>query len=552
MSSNLSFPYLPIDALQRRRLKQIAVEEPDDTPLAYQRLVPEPTMRGGENAVPDLNTSVANMQELSRFPMGRDGIAQPASSLSAYRPQFDFRAESVAPTSNPNQPLPTSRYSTNDAMRMVGMDDSVIKRANNFSRGVTQNEQAAIERPITIPTEPKIADHSNEKRGFWDGVGHHLKHGLRGAVLGAAAGGMGGAFVGGIGGTISPKFTDTLQHNMIDEPKYQRNKAIATEDLANQEALIRGVGQRTGYDPTTGQETPEAKARRIQQENIAEDNRHANESFKSEQDIRQRQLLRLEAEDREQVAAKAVELAYKYKTPVDPNAVKGTSQESLAGKIPPAPPRKMSDYKIEVDPVTGQMVYATTGEGGALEGGIVPGVKVNPKPDYEGVRLARDAARDARTDERDRVRDERDAEKDYSERRSAAIKADEALEKAKFDLHNAQLEAGKKDGTVSKDMLPAYENAVRQALATSDNAWYEARESGKRLQDFGWSFSVKDNKYPNAQRPAKQRGTAGATSGGSVRKEFQRADISQFAKEYFKGNAAEAENYLTRQGYTIR
>jgi len=97
-----------------------------------------------------------------------------------------------------------------------------------------------------LPPEPTVTDHSGEKRSFLQNVGHHVKHGLRGALIGLAEGGLGGAAVGLVGGSASPKFTDTLQHNLIDEPRWKADVARIEGQAGKRLDRARDVAGITG------------------------------------------------------------------------------------------------------------------------------------------------------------------------------------------------------------------------------------------------------------------------------------------------------------------
>lgn len=381
----------------------------------------------------------------------------------------------------------------------------------------------------------QMAQPDLRQRSGWGKVGHVLISGLKGFASGARHGGGFGGLGGLVAGMANPRAAERGFFRDYQEPEMQSRAQEEQQNKARQFQGLAGLANMTGRLPG-GDLTEGAKERQARLAETTWNHRQVD----ADRDARQAEAAR---QHKEEMAKNAVTLAAKLRRPVDPNAVKDTSLASFANAVPPP---DMAEIDRVVDtfgkfnvPVPGEIVKGTPY---APIAGKTPPVK----PDYEAVRLARDAARDARMEERDRQKDEKDAETRYNTVQDNVKRADKELAKAQGAYRAAQ--ADKK----REAELPYFEEQVRQARADSERARYEAQQAAERLKtEHGWNVTVDKDGYSDAKKPAKPRATTGGGRRNPVRREASAADIDGFAKEYFGGDKLKAEAYLKQQGYTI-
>lgn len=460
--------------------------------------------------------------------LGGGQVMGPQGTLATYRPQFTPKAEAVEPPDpellSETRPRTVMQDAPTMGMQqpsMMGLGQTPEEQSDRalWQRGPTQHRGGVMERIGDALIAMHEAQQGADPNERWMSLG------------------AGGA------GFVKPEISHNIKYQHELAQSGQRAKASRAPLDAERKRRLEHA-QVFGYDDvmgmTEGRRHREATEQQtaFNQQGLVEDRNARNED---------RDLAR---QDR------AYQTWVEYgdaNTPLSPVEAQRMGRPQLAGEKSPATKKtgtKPANVQVfesdaglmERDPVTGAWKPAV-GPQGTL--------KKKEKPNLEAVRLARQTARDAESDRRERQREERDAEKQYNSVRSNAVKADGALSKAQRDLTNAK--EWKKQGKITEDQLPAYEEAVRQAEADSDNAWYEAQQAAKTLGDeHGWKVSVKDGRYPNAQKPPAKRAAAGGGGRNPVRRDASAADIEGFAKEYFGGDKAKAEAYLKQQGYTVR
>lgn len=166
--------------------------------------------------------------------------------------------------------------------------------------GITESERATMSAPV--PENKLVPYDAHAKRGGFLGTLKNIGRGIGLSVSQAdprlGLGGMlGAALTGGIAGGASPKALEWADYKTRRLPEFQRQQEIATRDSANREALTRRIGERTGFDPNTGKETPETKQRRMTDERLREQDRQRNEDRDEDRDLRA-STARTIAEDR--------------------------------------------------------------------------------------------------------------------------------------------------------------------------------------------------------------------------------------------------------------
>jgi hypothetical protein len=223
--------------------------------------------------------------------------------------------------------------------------------------GVTPSERAVLSAPV--PENALVPYNPHAKRGGFLGT---LKNIGRGALLSMSQSGgglgeaIGAGLTGAIAGGASPKALEWAEYKTRRLPEFQRQQEIATRDAAQRENISRRIGERTGFDPNTGQETPQAKRIRMEDERIRaeqgrqDEDRDLNRELRGEQltDIRLGRKERADATARdiaERRAAAAITRSQSTGEPVDQTEVQGTSQERWAGKVVPRAERPINPYQ---------------------------------------------------------------------------------------------------------------------------------------------------------------------------------------------------------------
>jgi hypothetical protein len=238
---------------------------------------------------------------LELYPMSATQNEQPSEL-----PIAQNRIPRLAPAEAVTAPQPLSKE-----------DEIDLTPINDQRASVTPNEQAAINRKITIPDKPT---RKTVERGGFLGT---LKSIGRGALLGLAEGGrgggggaIGGALAGAVIGGVSPQAVEDIKFQHYTMPKYEHERELAEDDLKNQEALISGVGARTGYDPVSQQPTEATRHRLTQEEQNRINQENLNFNRQQQQATRDRNATT--AERRAVTAAKNLFLSrIAPNTPVD-------------------------------------------------------------------------------------------------------------------------------------------------------------------------------------------------------------------------------------------
>jgi hypothetical protein len=210
---------------------------------------------------------------LELYPMSATQNEQPSEL-----PIAQNRIPRLAPAEAVTAPQPLSKE-----------DEIDLTPINDQRASVSPNEQAAINRKITIPDKPT---RKTVERGGFLGT---LKSIGRGALLGLAEGGrgggggaIGGALAGAVMGGGSPQAVEDIKFQHYTMPKYEHERELAEDDLKNQEALISGVGARTGYDPVSQQPTEATRHRLTQEEQNRINQENLNFNRQQQQAIRDR------------------------------------------------------------------------------------------------------------------------------------------------------------------------------------------------------------------------------------------------------------------------
>jgi hypothetical protein len=248
--------------------------------------------------------------------------------------------------------------------------DPNLQRASMARQGVSPDEYAALHTDFgPAPVRPVRNEHPH--RG---GILGELKNIGKGALLGmgmtggagGAGGALGGALVGAIAGGASPKALENADYTYNRMPRYQHEAELYNKELGQREVLADRIGNRVGFDPISGAETPGHEDRRL--------NRDIHR-MQVEETTTNQELNRTEREkkDREQVAATAVERAALMRQPVPIASVRGTSLEAWGGQTPPPKPTAAPHFDA-----TGKAVWDST-QGKWVQ---APGAEVIPdKPD---------------------------------------------------------------------------------------------------------------------------------------------------------------------------
>ncbi len=282
-----------------------------------------------------------------REPEYTDMMYRP-DSFSESEPEDGYNLDALTPKDQPPPPVPGTRMLSSQGtagtqasavVDRVPMADPTPNATPGrmTPRGVTPNEEELLNQRVEIPQRPQ---RMKVDRG---GVGGTIKHIGRGFLTGvqmgmsgrgdigeAIGGGLGGGLVGAVTGGISPQRREDADYKYNRMPRYERESSAATEKVQKQEELASRIARRTGYDPVTGEETPETENRRMIREEARRRQDDSQAQRKSLDEDRDRK-------EKERVAAVAVDKARLYNQPVPEAAVKGTSLEHLAGRM--APPK---------------------------------------------------------------------------------------------------------------------------------------------------------------------------------------------------------------------
>lgn len=163
-------------------------------------------------------------------------------------------------------------------------------------------------------------------------------------------------------------------------------------------------------------------------------------------------------------------------------------------------------------------------------------------PGYASAPEKPETANERSIRERQDIREERDNRREWNQKTGAAETALKQAQ-AKIDLAR-KISSG--PNSTPEQIRQAWDNATSDAdQAISSHP--ELLEPGPRQGGFA------DIRWKGGKRPAYQGTTKTARqSGGSVKKEFQSADVPAFAKEYFNGDESKAREYLQGQKYIIK
>jgi len=319
----MTFPMIPYPRLRRR---------PSDDPYEG-----DAWAAADEPAAPPVRIPFAGQDPYESTPeseaivRGREEAGRGRANEAISRLRLPVEAIDAEDTSI-NSRLRTPNPEFVETYDRTSRTDPQSQRASMLRQGVTADEYDAAHRDIGPgPVRPVRNEHPT--RGGFLGT---LKNIGKGALLGFSMGGrngmgqgIGGALAGAIAGGASPKMLENTDYAVRRMPQYQEEADQYNKELGQRELLADRVGNRVGFDPISGLETPERedrrenrKIRRMQMENLDED-----------RDLRRSER---EKQDRERVAATAVERAALMKQPVPLAAVKGTSLEAWGGQTPPA------------------------------------------------------------------------------------------------------------------------------------------------------------------------------------------------------------------------
>lgn len=466
-----------------------------------------------------------------------------------------------------------------DFKRTSRMDPN-LQRAAMIEQGVSPQQYDYLH-PETPRAEPVYPERREVKRGGFLGTLKHIGRGaLQGVALGSSAAGgggaIGGAIAGAIHGGVSPQSVENVDRRINRIPAYESDKASYDRDVANREMIAGRIAGRTGFDPVSGAETPQAEnqresrdIRRMQAEDLA-DYRAGREEDRDQA-------------NRERVARSAVLEAKRMGRPVPLAAVKGTSLEEFGGQMAPTAPRKVYtktftgtngiEYGMldsgEVEPIRTVDGQPFRPQQSGAAGGLTPSQAIN-------IGLARTRIEQAEAHYMDTIerQDRKDAEAFDKEARS--IKGQFELAKKAVTLAVSEYSRKKTafDTAVGRGQAQAYVDGKFVGQAEVDaaqdkaDAAQTAYEGVKQIvgehpglefdqSGEGVIFNSAVGEINRRQRGKRGR-MGGGGGGGKVAKEFSAADLPEFANtqwqagKFAKGDVAAARRYIEGLGYTIK
>jgi hypothetical protein len=240
-----------IDPYQRRRIKQLATDEPEPgiVPLG-ERLYAEGTASPTEPVI----TRIAPQTGLD-------------AGMALSQPRMGALAAEGASANAAVRRIPYESPQAGDALQLTGEPKGGLARL--APSPLTAREQLSIASgpeaanavfPL-LPADPGIRDHTGEKRGVWSKIGHALEHIGKGALLGGERGGLGGMLAGAVAGGVSPRFADRLEHNLVIKPRIDAERAKMQKESDDTLDRAGKFGQLTDVDAFSGGPTGAARHR---------------------------------------------------------------------------------------------------------------------------------------------------------------------------------------------------------------------------------------------------------------------------------------------------
>lgn len=503
------------------------------------------------NSIKAAATDPVEAEMLARERVG-NAVTRMSAPASTIVPDFD----TVGSLRTPAPDLP------GDFRRTSRMDPN-LQRAAMIDQGVAPDVYDSLHDPGNAYPERKVV-----KRGGFLGTLEHIGRGaLQGVALGGSSpGGMiGRALAGAIHGGVSPQSVENVDRRVFRMPEYERG-------AANREAMASRVAARTGFDPVSGAETPQAEnlregrdIRRMQMEGMAEDRQ-------TRQDQRAQ-------DSRERTARSAVIEAKRMGKPVPIAAVKGTSLEEFGGQMAPTTSRKTYTKTftgkdgIEYGMLdSGQVEPIRTVDGqpfksqqtGAGAGGITP---------YQAMTLAQREAHYSDTIAR---QDRKDAE--VIDREARGIKGQFEAAKKAVTLATSEYARMKQivdtavgrgqtggsyngkfitqaDVDAAQDRADTAQTAydgVKQVVGEHPGLQFDESGEGVRFNSAIGAIDRSGGGGGGRRGGGGGRGSKAKGNSAPVKKIAHESDLADFAKNSFGGDTAKARQWWIDNGYTIQ
>jgi hypothetical protein len=302
---------------------------------------------------------------------------------------------------------------------------------------------------------------------------------------------------------IDPQLYHDRTYREELEPLLQRAEV---EDQTRNAALAKRmkVAEALGYDPVRGSHYPTEMARHRM--TVEEQNRINTENLKTnreqmniDRDLGRERLTR---EDREQAAKSHVEAARRFRKPVDPATVRGTTMEPFAGAVPP-------------------------------EEALTPYQKESLRLREEGNKRA-DAATTRAEEAQNRA--------DRKEQQQEISRADTSLQTAQQAINNARKVSG---GTAKEYAAP---EQIAEAWANAVAAVQQAVAAHPDLLEAG---GLGEGEYPYVKWKGGKRPSVSVAPTRSIAtaQTITRAEYDQQVQKHGK---QKVDNWLGKKGITVK
>lgn len=210
-------------------------------------------------------TKLTRPRRLADFTAPQPEDAAAAEAMAGLR-RIAAPPETIEPE---HAPVARKIYNPGPDMVAEGMREDAANPERRFAAlGVTPTEAELLRTASYVPERPERQE--VKRGGFWG----TLKSLGRGALQSMAMAGpnaslgerLGAGLGGAIRGGVSPQNVEDVDYLTRRLPMFNQQMREAQDAELRRERLRGEIGQRTGYDVTTGQELPETRRRRIADE----------------------------------------------------------------------------------------------------------------------------------------------------------------------------------------------------------------------------------------------------------------------------------------------